>query len=124
MQYNEGNAFDNMTAGMLENAAGAPTDTVISPDGMRTFVTHNQNSGDIDGTYPGRMGSASWNVKWTAPTVRVTPICFYFAGVCANNDNTPKGDRTYVDSLCIPPCDSLTSGKRTTWGELKRRYAR
>lgn len=123
VQYNEGNAFDTTSAGILDNLAGQPTTGVSSPDGARNFVTHNQNSGDIDGTYPGQTGSASWNVTWTAPDVRTTPVCIYVAGVAANNNDGRSGDRTYNGKICIEACGA-TRGTRSTWGQVKRRYGR
>jgi hypothetical protein len=121
VQYNENNEWDKFTAGTL--TAGAASDTVASADGLRTFVTHQQNSGDIDGTYPGKTKSASWSVTWTAPVVRATPVCIYVAGVAANNNDRKTLDRTYNDKICIEPCGA-TRSQRETWGQLKLRYAR
>ena len=120
-QYNEGSAFDSTSAGNLQQGAAQPESTVTSPGGARTFVTHNASAGDIDGTYPGRTGSASWTMTWTAPTVRTTPVCFYVAGVAANNNDSRSGDRTYNDKICIGPCDA-TPTHRSSWGKVKQTY--
>ncbi len=120
VQYDE-KVWDKYSAGTL--TAGAGSDTVMSPDSLRIFVTHNQSDPGGDGTYPGTTRSASWSVTWKAPTGRVTRVCVYVAGVAANNKDNPTRDRTYNDQICIEPCGA-TSSWRESWGQLKRRYAR
>jgi hypothetical protein len=122
-QYSEGNQQDYNSAGSIDNDPAARTQKVTSADGQRSFITHSKASANGDGTYPGQAGSATWNFKWTAPGAadRQTTVCFYVAGLAADNDGTTDGDCTYNTTVCVDPCGP-TPTHRTTWGEVKTRY--
>ena len=119
-QYSEGNQFDFVSAGTVANIAGQGTQLVTSADGLRKFVTHDGANG---GTKPGTAGPASWDFNWTAPggTDRQTKICFYVAGLAADDDGTRSGDCTYNTKVCLDPCGPVRT-KGTSWGSLKTLY--
>jgi hypothetical protein len=123
VQYSEGNQWDNYSAGTLANAPGARTAIVTSTDNQRKFVGHDRGSANGDGTYAGQAGSAEWEFLWTAPGVndRQTQVCFYIAGVAADNDDGRAGDRTYNDKKCMGPCGA-TDVNESSWGRLKTTY--
>jgi hypothetical protein len=124
--YTEGNLWDNFSAGVIDNAAGARTQKVTSADTQRQFITHDPASANGDGTHPGAAGPMiEWDFQWTAPgaTERQTQVCFYVAGLAGDNDESRAGDRTYTNRQCVQPCGPVgTHGK--TWGEVKARYTR
>jgi hypothetical protein len=122
-QYGEGNQWDYVGAGTIDNAAGAPTQKITSADGQRSFITHDKGSANGDGTYAGQAASATWNFNWTAPgaTDRQTKVCFYVAGLAADNDGTTAGDCTYNTVVCVNPCGAVPN-HRSSWGELKTHY--
>jgi hypothetical protein len=124
-QYTEGNQWDYVSAGSIDNVAGQRTKKVTSADGQRSFITHNSgpNSPNGDGTFAGQAGSAQWNFTWTAPggTARQTQVCFYVAGLAGNNDQTSDGDCTYNTKVCVQPCGPVET-RHSTWGEVKVRY--
>ena len=124
-QYSEGNDHDYESAGTIDNAAAARTKKITSADGMRSFITHDPASANGDGTYPTQAGSATWNFTWTAPGVgqRQTQICFYVAGLAADNDEGRSGDCTYNTKVCLNPCGPVET-KKSTWGEVKSYYDR
>ena len=124
-QYSEGNQWDYVGAGTIDNAAGARTKKVTSADGMRSFITHDKTSANGNGTYPGQAGSATYNFKWTAPggADRQTRVCFYVAGLAADNDETRDGDCTYNTTVCIDPCGP-TETRESSWGGVKTIYRR
>jgi hypothetical protein len=124
-QYDEGNHHDYFSAGSIDNAAGARTQKVTSADGQRSFITHDPASAAGDGTYPGQAASATWDFKWTAPGIgdRQTRICFYVAGLAADNDEGRAGDCTYNTKVCINPCGPVDT-KKSTWGDVKSQYNR
>jgi len=119
-QYSEGNQWDIVGAGTLATIAGQGTTSVTSADGQRTFITHDGANG---GTKAGTVGPASWDFNWTAPagTTRQTKVCFYVAGLAANNDDTRSGDCTYTAKLCVNPCGPVETHD-STWGSLKAIY--
>ena len=125
VQYNEGNQFNYVTAGTLANAAGARTQIVTSADGQRSFVTHNSASANGDGTFAGQTGSATYTFTWTAPggAQLQTAICFYVAGLAANNNDARSGDCTYTAKVCLQPCGPVHT-QSSTWGEVKSYYSR
>ena len=124
VQYDEGNVNDNSSAGTLAIPAGTPAAIVTSGEPAlgqsRMFATHDANA-TPDGTYPTQANSASWRVDWTAPAGRVTPVCFWYAGVAADNDGGRTGDRTYTGKTCIGPCGA-TETKHKSWGRVKSYY--
>lgn len=122
--YTEGNHWDQVSAGTIANAAGARTQTVTSADGLRKFVTHDPASANGDGTYPGTAGpTIEWDFTWTAPAAneRNTQVCFYVAGLAADNGEDRAGDRTYTNKQCINPCGPVDAHK-STWGHVKSHY--
>lgn len=62
----------------------------------RTYVEHTS-----EGTQVGTRDSASWQVKWTAPSSDVGPVTFYAAGNAANNNNASSGDNIYTIALTM-----------------------
>lgn len=123
VQYNEGNENDNRSAGALGQAPNARTAIVPSTDGMRQFSSHDRGSANGDGTYNGQANSANWNVEWTAPADRTTPVCIYVAGVAADGDGSSDGDRTYLFKQCLQSCLPVSTHS-TTWGKVKSRFYR
>lgn len=122
--YNEGNHWDNVSAGTIANAAGARTKSVTSADGLRKFITHDPASANGDGTHAGTGGpTIEWDFTWTAPaaTERNTQVCFYVAGLAADNGEDRAGDRTYTNKQCINPCGPVET-HRESWGRLKQHY--
>jgi hypothetical protein len=122
VQYNTGGASDTTTAGTLANVAGERTAAVTSGTGTRTFITHDRDSPNGDGTYATQANSASWKAKWTAPAGN-SQICVYVAGVAADNGDDRQGDCTYTNKYCLPACEATPSHK-SSWGGLKIRYGR
>ncbi|MBI1799749.1 MAG: hypothetical protein HYR73_08685 [Candidatus Eisenbacteria bacterium] len=132
-QYNEGNQHNFEGAGAIDKTDCAGNDTqrtqkIPSADGLRSFITHQKASPNGDGNYtnpaPAALqGMVTYKFKWTAPggTDRQTRVCFYFAGVAADNDSTRRGDCVYSDSACIEPCGA-TPTRRSSWGQVKVRY--
>src|SRR5215203_393475 len=51
------------------------------------------------GTFEGKAGSASWDVKWTAPAADAGRVTFYAAGNAANSNNQSSGDNIYTTSV-------------------------
>jgi hypothetical protein len=51
------------------------------------------------GTFEGKPGSASWDVKWTAPATDAGRVTFYAAGNAANGNNQSSGDLIYTTSV-------------------------
>jgi len=126
-QYSEGNANDYISAGTIANAAGARTQKKTSADGLRSFITHDKNSANGDGTYPSAVapGSVTYNFSWTAPGIgdRQTRICFYVAGLAGDNSSDEDGDCTYNTTVCINPCGPVNT-KKSSWGQVKSFYGR
>jgi len=123
VQYNESNENDNYSAGTLTNAPGARTAIVTSTDGLRQFSSHDRGSTNGDGTYNGQATSANWNVEWTAPVNRTTPVCIYAAAVAADGDGTSDGDRTYLFKQCLQSCQPVPA-HRETWSQVKSFFYR
>ena len=124
-QYSEGNQWDAVGAGTIDNAAGARTKKLTSVDSQRNFITHDKSSTNGDGTYAGTASPAEWAFKWTAPggTMRQTKVCFYVAGLAADNSGDESGDRTYTNKFCLDPC-AATATHEGSWGRLKVHYGR
>lgn len=123
VQYNEANQWAFVSAGTLANAPFARTQLVTSADGQRSFVTHDPASANGDGTFPGLFGAATYDFRWTAPAgaQRQTPVCFYVAGLAADNDQTRAGDCTYNAKVCLQPCGPVKT-RSSSWGEVKGFY--
>src|SRR5207249_10415725 len=104
----------------VANIAGQGTQSVTSADNQRSFITHDDAAG---GTKAGTAGPASWDFNWTAPGVnaRQTQVCFYVAGVAANNDELRGGDCVYNAKVCLNPCGAV-GVKPTTWGSIKKTF--
>ncbi len=129
VQYDAGaDDASNLTAGTLANAANQPTRKVTSTDGLRDFITHDSEyqmgtPQAADGTYPAQAGGAEWSFKWTAPNASDFGVCFYVAGVSANNLDNRTGDCTYTNKYCIPKC-APTSTVPRSWGSVKDQFLR
>jgi hypothetical protein len=127
-QYKDSDAtFDVRGAGVLDNAAGARTQVRVtdgSDTGVRRFVTHDSESANGNGTYPGpnNNGFVEWDVKWTAPACneRNTNVRFYVAGLAGNDNGGVSGDRTYTRTYDVPPC--VVHTENPSWGGLKKTY--
>ena len=74
---------------------------ILTDDGPgfnRQYIEH-----DVESTFLGRTGGASWTFSWTAPSTNVGPVTFYAAGNQANGNGTNDGDEIYTASVTLNP---------------------
>lgn len=70
------------------------------------------------GSFPGRAGSASWQLGWRAPARGAGPVTFYWCVNAANNNGGSSGDTIIRDSLTVAEATGIESDParpRCTW---------
>jgi uncharacterized protein (TIGR03437 family) len=82
--------------------------------GAVQFATHTSAS-----SLTGFINSArTFDVQWTPPASEVGKVVLYAAGVAANNDNLPTGDRVYTTSVTLTNAGTCAYLARPTLGSV------
>jgi hypothetical protein len=107
----------NAKAGQLQSTSLTNLLTNDGPGFSRDYIEHN-----VQGTFEGQTGGASWTFPWVAPATDVGPVTFYVATNMANGDHTQFGDFIFTQTATIsstpvttgPPVitDIVIQGKR------------
>jgi hypothetical protein len=53
------------------------------------------------GSFPGQIGSATWDIEWTAPGVGQGEVGFFMTGNGANNNGSTTGDFIYAVNYVV-----------------------
>jgi len=95
----------NAKAGQLQ--ATSITSLILNdgPGFSRDYIEHN-----LQGTFQGQTGGASWTFPWVAPSTDVGPVTFYVATNMANGDGNQTGDFIFTQSKTVPASSGSTSG--------------
>jgi len=95
----------NAKAGQLQATSLTNLITNDGPGFNRDYIEHN-----LQGTFQGQQGGASWTFPWVAPSTDVGPVTFYVATNMANGDGTQQGDFIFTQSTTIASSSGSTSG--------------
>src|SRR5215471_11796363 len=95
----------NAKAGQLQATSQTSLITNDGPGFNRDYIEHN-----LQGTFQGQTGGASWTFPWVAPATDVGPVTFYVATNMANGDGNQTGDFIFTQSKTVPASSGSTSG--------------
>jgi hypothetical protein len=95
----------NAKAGQLQATSTTSLITNDGPGFNRDYIEHN-----LQGTFQGQRGGASWTFPWVAPATDVGAVTFYVATNMANGDTSSSGDFIFTQSKTIPSASASTSG--------------
>ena len=94
-------------------------DNATPPIEDRRYLTHTAN-----GTIASPADSISWTFDWTAPSVDIGPIVFYYATNCTNHNNQNTGDELHLSTYRITSqgsgLDDYANSIRTYYDPIKK----
>jgi hypothetical protein len=104
-----GGAAAGQQAGRLE-ATDPRVDVADSTLARHGTVTYARNT--TAGSSPSGQHTATWVLKWTAPTTRIGAVVFHVTANAANGDNSPLDDYIYASSATVEAAGEREKGNR------------